>query len=260
MIKNSRNFKKILRSSFLLLVSSYFFINNNKPIEAQNNQEAEIRALISNISLASSQENLMEIKNYLSPEFSSEDGLNNESYLQILESFWQQYDNLKYTTVINNIKTQGNQVIAEITTNIEGINNNNGQPLNLKTEISARQIFENNQLRQEEIIREKNQITTGANPPEIMLRLPTQARLGETFDFDAIIPAPLAGGLLIGGVKEEKITPDLKLNPESIELEALSTGGIFKRVTMDEGNHWYSAIFIRADGMTLITQRVRQES
>lgn len=259
MIKSSQKIKKILRLSALsVAVSSYFFIN--KPIEAQNNQEAEIRTLINNISVASSQENLTEIKNYLSPEFSSGDGLNNESYLQNLANFWQQYDNLKYQVLINNINTKDNQVIVEVTTVIEGINSNNGQPLNLKTEISARQTFENNQLKREEIIREKSQITSGKNPPEIILKLPTQARLGETFDFDAIIPAPLAGGLLIGGVKEEKITSDLKLNPESIELEALSAGGIFKRVTMGEGNHWYSAIFIRADGMTLITQRVRQES
>ena len=47
----------------------------------------------------------------------------------------------------------------------------------------------------------------------------------------------------------------------SLELELLTAGGLFKRVKAADKpeDSWISAILIRGDGITLVTQRVRVE-
>ena len=180
-------------------------------------------------------------------------------FLSSLAQLWNTYPNLKYTTTINSSEQNQTQLILNTTTTVEGSKQENGETVNMVSEITALQTFENQQLISQEILTEKTRVTTGENPPEITFRLPQTVRSGQAFDLDAIVEDPIGNGLILGGVKEERVNPALFTNPQPMELDALSAGGIFKRVTIREGDHWYSAIFIREDGTTMITQRVRVE-
>ncbi|MGY6529703.1 MAG: nuclear transport factor 2 family protein [Cyanobacterium sp.] len=259
MIKKKKKLKRILNFSLLFIVSFYFSLQKHNPATAQNNINTEIIELITRIDFASNNQDMESLKQYISPQFSNEDGLDNETFLNSLEQLWNSYPNLKYTTTLNSTEQNQQQLIVNTTTIIEGSKEENGETVNMVSEITARQTFENQQLVAQEILTEKTRITTGENPPQITFRLPQTVRSGQAFDFDAIVEDPIGNGLILGGVKEERVSPTLFTNPQPMELDALSAGGIFKRVTINEGDHWYSAIFIRDDGTTMITQRVRVE-
>ncbi|AFZ48631.1 hypothetical protein Cyast_2688 [Cyanobacterium stanieri PCC 7202] len=259
MIKKKKKLKTILNFSLLFIFSFYFSLQRLNPVTAQNNLNTEIIELITRIDSASNNRDIDTLREYISPQFSSEDGLNNESFLSTLEQLWTNYPNLRYSTTINSSEQNQQRLMVNTTTTIEGSRQENGETVNMVSEITARQTFENQQLIAQEILTEKTRVTTGENPPQITFRLPQTARAGQVFDFDAIVEDPIGNSLILGGVKEEAVNPSSLANPQPMELDALSAGGIFKRVTISEGDHWYSAVFIRDDGTTMITQRVRVE-
>lgn len=259
MIKKKKKLKTVLNFSLLFIFSFYFSLQKLNPVTAQNNLNTEIIELISRIDTVSNNKDINTLRQYISPQFSSEDGLDSQTFLNTLEQLWSSYSNLEYTTTINSSEQNQQQIIVNTTTTIEGSKEDNGETVNIFSEITARQTFENQQLVNQEILREKTRITTGENPPEITFNLPETATAGQVFDFDAIVEDPIDNSLILGGVKEEPVNASSLANPQPMELDALSAGGIFKRVTISEGDHWYSAVFIRDDGTTMITQRVKVE-
>jgi hypothetical protein len=104
-------------------------------------------------------------------------------------------------------------------------------------------------------------MTSGANPPQVDINLPDTVKVGSKFDFDAIVKEPLNDEVLLGTAIEDKVSSERYLNPKTLELEALPAGGIFKTVTapIQPENRWFSAILIRGDGITMVTQRLRVE-
>jgi len=259
MIKKSKKINKILNLSFLFVLSFYFSVNKLNPANSQTNISREVIELIASIDIANNNQDIETLQEFISPQFTNQDGLNNESLLESVKKLWQKYPNLRYTTAINSTEQNNEQLIVNITTQIEGSYNDGAMTFNLSSEVSSRQVFENNQLISQEIIREKTRVTSGENPPQVTVQLPEKARFGQQFDFDAIVDKPIDNDLLLGGVREDRINSSLFLNPEPLDLDALTAGGIFKRVTMGSGDRWYSVVFIQDDGMTLITQRVREE-
>ena len=86
--------------------------------------------------------------------------------------------------------------------------------------------------------------------------------MGEKYNFDVIVNEPLGDNVLLGAVKEERTASGLYLNPTALELEPLPAGGIYKVATaplLPESN-WLSAIVVRGDGITMVTQRVKVEN
>jgi hypothetical protein len=93
----------------------------------------------------------------------------------------------------------------------------------------------------------------------VEFRLPQQVKVGEKYVFDAIVNEPLGNNFLLGTAMEETIKPNKYLNPTPINLELLSTGGLFKTGTAPSQpvNQWISAVIVRDDGVTMITQRLK---
>jgi hypothetical protein len=89
--------------------------------------------------------------------------------------------------------------------------------------------------------------------------LPEQVTIGRSYSFDAIVQEPLGDRLLLGAALEEPITPAGYINPAPLDLELLSSGGLFKtgRAPLRPENRWVSAVVIRDDGTTAVTQRMR---
>ncbi|NEO47624.1 MAG: nuclear transport factor 2 family protein, partial [Moorea sp. SIO4A3] len=96
------------------------------------------------------------------------------------------------------------------------------------------------------------------NPPNVTVKLPEQVRIGQRFNFDAIVTEPLGDDLLLGVAIEESVSPQRYTNPTDIDLESLTAGGIFKvgRAPLLPEDRWISAILIRGDGMIMITRRL----
>ncbi|BAQ60831.1 cyanobacterial hypothetical protein [Geminocystis sp. NIES-3708] len=254
--------KKSLKFFLLVILSfSFTFTKYNQVVAQSNNIPKELLGVISKIDLAANNRDLKSIEKNISPQFTNQDGLNYDSFTSSLKQLWSKYDDLKYTTKIESWSQDKNQLVAITTTNIQGSYKINDQKMTLNSEIKSEQYFVDNQLVKQKILKEKNEITSGQNPPVVRINLPEKARPGQEFDFDVILQDPVGSDIILGAAIEEKINPSLYLKPSNLELDALSAGGIFKRVKLPltEEDHWYSVLLIRTDGIRMITQRVNVE-
>jgi hypothetical protein len=221
----------------------------------------ELKDMLARIDAAANQKNIEALMALYSPEFTNSDGLNASNMSQALTKIWKQYPQLTYKTAIVSWQEKNGQLVAETVTNISGAQQTKVRAVNLTSEMRSRQYFQDQKLVKQEILNENTQLTTGANPPKIEVSLPDRVRVSSKFDFDVIVREPLNDEVLLGTAIEEKISGDRYLKPSSLELEALPAGGIFKTVTApaQPENHWFSAILIRGDGITMVTRRLRVE-
>jgi hypothetical protein len=93
----------------------------------------------------------------------------------------------------------------------------------------------------------------------VQVTLPDRVVIGRNYGFDAVVMEPLGDRLLLGAALEETIQASGYLNAVPIDLELLSSGGLFKtgRAPLIPENRWVSAVLIRDDGMTAVTQRMQ---
>jgi hypothetical protein len=131
--------------------------------------------------------------------------------------------------------------------------------MKLESSLRSRQRFENQKIVQQEVLAERTQISSGANPPTVQVNLPEQVRVGQPYNFDVIVKEPLGNNLLLGTALEEQIKPERFTKPADLKLELLSAGGIFKlgKAPLKEDNRWVSAVLIREGGMIMVTQRLQ---
>lgn len=256
--------KKSEKFLLLILLGISLTVSQFTQVKAQSNQSNNIPPnlleTIAKIDKAGNSKNIETIKQYISPEFTNSDGLTSQSLKEYLEKFWSKYENLKYTTTIESWQEKEGKLSAVTVTNIEGSYESGGKKFILNSQIKANQIFADNKLIKQEIISEKSEITSGDNPPEARINLPQRVNVGQEFDFDVILENPIGSDIILGGVSEQKVSPSLYLEPSTIELDALTAGGIFKRVKLpakENQDHWYSVILIRDGGIRMITQRVK---
>jgi hypothetical protein len=247
--------------SFALSICLSLGIANVIRAERPEKAPSELTEAIAKIDLAANNHDWETLKQYIAPQFSSQDGLNYQSFAQLLAKSWQNYPNLTYQTTLKSWEQKVAQLVAETVTEIRGTFDSDGRKIDLFSTIHSLQYFEDGQLVRQEILQERTDLISGENPPEVEVILPEKARPGEQFNFDVIVKEPLGSELLLGAAMEEKIDSERYLNPSQLKLDALSAGGIFKLVTAPQvtNDRWYSAIVIRSDGMRLITQRVRIE-
>ena len=184
-----------------------------------------------------------------------------DSVVEALSQTWERYPQLTYTTELKSWERVGQELVAETITQIEGTETEVDQPRQIKSTIRSRQYFQDQKLVRQEILAEQTQITSGSNPPQVIVNLPEKVRVGDQFDFDIIVQEPLNRDILLGTAIEEKASSDRYSDPTTLELDLLPGGGIFKvvKAPLSPDNLWLSAILVRGDGSILITQRVRVE-
>lgn len=228
---------------------------------AENPETAptELKAALTQIDTAANKQNLQGVIQYYSPNFANSDGLTRPTLEQALTQLWKRYPNLNYKTEITSWKKDGAGITAETSTHIVGIQKVGNREYKLDSTLRARQKFENQKIVNQEILSERSQIKSGINPPNVALNLPEEVRPGQPFNFDAIVQEPIGNDLLLGTALEEAVKPDGYVNPTTADLELLSSGGIFKvgRAPANAGSRWLSAILVRHDGITIVTQRLR---
>lgn len=219
----------------------------------------EVKDAIMEIELAANKKNLSGLMEYYSPEFTNNDGLTKESLSKAIREIWKNYPRLKYTTTIESWEQEGNELIAKTATQIKGTQPTKGRVIRLDSVVMSNQHFLNGKLVRQEILSEKTQLTSGKNPPSVEVVLPETVKAGAEYNFDVIVLEPIGDEVLLGGAMEERTNSDRYINPTTIELKQLNSGGIFKtaKAALLPDNQWLSAILVRGDGITVVTQRVR---
>jgi hypothetical protein len=230
-----------------------------KQVVVPSDPSSQVKNLLAQMDAAASQGNIKAVMQLYSPNFTSGDGLNFQSLEQSLLALWKRYPRLRYSTELKSWKNEGNVIIAETVTNITGSPSAQNNNLALNATITSRQRIVNGQIVNQEIVSEQTRLTSGNQPPQVDINLPPQVRVGQTYFFDAIVQEPLGDDFLLGTALEEPVQVGKYLNPTSVNLEVLNSGGLFKmgRAPSTPGNRWVSAVVMRGSGMTMITQRLQ---
>jgi hypothetical protein len=232
--------------------------NRFSPV-ASAGSPTQLRNLFAQLDAAATRGNIKEVMELYSPNFRSTDGLNYQSLQQSLIAFWKRYPNLRYSTRLESWQVEGNTIVAETVTNIIGLSSTHNNNFTLNATITSRQRIQDTKIVEQEILSERSVLTSGEQPPKIDINLPQQVRLGQTYYFDAIVREPLGDDLLLGTAIEEPVQVGKYLNPTSVDLERLTSGGLFKigRAPAIPGDRWVSAVIVRSNGTTIITQRLQ---
>lgn len=222
----------------------------------------ELKNALSQIDAAANRRDVQGVMQLYSSNFTNSDGLNRQNMEKALGQLWQRYTQLQYRTSLQSWeRDRTGAILAETVTQITGTQAIDGRDWTFNSTIRSRQRFENQKIVQQEILAERTQLSSGEKPPTVELKLPERVRAGQEFTFDAIVREPLGDDVLVGSALQESISPQGYLNPTQIQLEPLAAGGIFKqgRAPNNAGRYWISAVLVRADGMTILTQRMQVE-
>lgn len=220
---------------------------------------AELTNTLTQIDEAATNGDLRGVMRFYSPTFTSTDGLTYDTLQTILGQLWERYPNLTYETTLDSWEQQGNAFSTVTTTTITGDYPDGRRNLSLSATITARQRLEDNKIVEQEILNERSELTSGDKPPSVTVNLPEQVTAGEKFEFDAVVMEPLGDRLLLGTALDEPIDVNNYLNSTPIELELLNSGGLFKvgEIPNTENDRWISAVIVRYDGITAVTQRLQ---
>jgi hypothetical protein len=229
------------------------------PIAQSSTPPAALTTLLSDMDKAANSQNPKSVTDLLSANFTHSDGLTRQTLQEALAALWKRYPDLTYRTDVKSWRPQGNGFIAETVTTMTGTQKEGDREFKLDATLEIRHTIENQKIVRQEVLNERNQITSGSKPPLLKVNLPDQVNGGQEFSFDAIVQEPLGDDLLLGAAIEESVKPTGYLNSTTANLEPLNSGGIFKvgRAPTNSENHWLSAVVVRYDGITMVTQRLR---
>ncbi len=257
------NFRTITKPLFNFALACSLSLGLTSPLNARNaaTVPSEIKEAIEEIANSANQQDLERLMSHYSPEFNTSDGLTYSNLPEALKQVWQQYPRLRYKTEIKSWEREGDRVVVETATYMQGMKRDRSRTIRLSANVRSRQYFLDGKIVEQEILSERTQIDSGKNPPKIRINLPKKVRIGQRFSFDTIVREPLGEEVLFGAAIEEKISSKLYLEPTAAELKPLPAGGIYQLVEapLEPGNLWYSAIIARSDGITIVTQRVNVE-
>lgn len=218
--------------------------------------DPQIKALLQKFDAVANENNPERLGEIYSPDFSNSDGLTFAQVEANLQNLWDTYENLTYSTQLKNWQQEGETVVVETITQIQGERPWLGATAQLNGEITSRQTFINQKLVRQEVLAEKMILSAGDNPPEVDINAPSQVQPGQEFDFDVIVKDPIGEDLLAGTAFAQKIDPDNYLDPSQVKLELLQAGGLFKRAIAGEDPQWLSALLVTPEGMVLVSQRL----
>ncbi|MGB3509369.1 MAG: nuclear transport factor 2 family protein [Microcoleaceae cyanobacterium] len=259
-------FKKLsttLSTSLLLsltVVSGVVFSPNVTLAQSRSQAPDELTDILKKIDRAASRQDIDDVMDFYSNDFTNSDGLNRESLERALTKFWQLYKSVEYRTKVKSWETDGDAIVAETITYITGVQQMKNRDMTLTATITSKQRYEGNKIVEQEIVAEQNQLTTGKEPPTININLPEEIKAGEKYNFDVIVKEPLGNQIMIGAAWAETINQNAySLDPASFKLEVLPSGGIFKigQAPENADDKWLSAVLMRKGGITISTYRLR---
>ena len=224
-----------------------------------NDIPMELQEFIAKVDDAANSKNLKSVKSFYGDQYITTDGLTLNKLAEGISKLWIEYPNLRYQTKILSWEKKDKSWLVKTLTKISGNSISNGREIRLESTIKSYQSLQKNKIVEQEILSEITKLTTGKQPPTVIVNLPTTVKIGETFDFDVILSEPLGDNLLAGMAISGEVDTNNYLNPPKMPLKLLKSGGLFKRISIKDNlqDHWLSSILVRNDGITMITQRVK---
>ncbi|MEM9944639.1 MAG: nuclear transport factor 2 family protein [Cyanobacteria bacterium P01_D01_bin.36] len=220
---------------------------------------AELTTAIANIEAAASARDVSAAMAGYGATFTNEDGFTYETLEAALTTLWSRYETLTYRVELQSWEPTEGGFIAETVTYADGTQIVDGQSMVLESVIRSRQTYEDGKVVAQSILSERNQVTSGDQPPTVSVILAEQVTPGEQYDFDAIVVEPLGNRYLLGAAVEEGTTATDFFTGRPVELELLSAGGLFKigEAPATPDSRWVSALLVREDGLTVVTRRLQ---
>ena len=157
--------------AFLLSLGMMLNLASHLRAEDPNTAPPQLKALIGQMDAAGNQKNFEQIKTFYSPKFTNSDCLSYAYLEQSLKSLWKRYPDLKYTTELISWEKQGDNLVAQTETKIEGTGKLQANSAKLNGTIQSRQVFQGDKLVSQEILNEKITLTSGTKPPNIEVKL-----------------------------------------------------------------------------------------
>lgn len=236
-------------------------ILNPTPVQARtaDTAPAAVTQDLAALDRAASAENLDEVLQYYDRNFLHGDGWTRSDIKQSLESLWDRFDGLRYTTELLSWDELNGQVITETRTQIQGTEVTGKRTLALDSELHLKQYWSGNKIVREEVLAEQSLLSSGDAPPTLVVNLPPTVQVNSSFNFDVIVMEPLGDDLLLGGILDEPVREETFIDPSQMDLEPILAGGLFKvgRAPAVRDTRWISAVIVRKGGMTFVTQRLQ---
>jgi hypothetical protein len=212
------------------------------------------------IESASNEQDIEGVMAFYADGFMNTDGFGYDMLKATLPQLWERYDSLSYRVELQSWEEVNDGYVAETVTYIDGMQTT-PRRLTLESVIHSRQEFTGNKIISQEILSERNQLTSGSTSPEVIVILPERVEPGDSYGFDAIVQEPLGERYLLGAALDEGTTEEDFFTPRPLDLELLSAGGLFKLgdAPGSTDHLWVSGLLIRDDGLIVITRRLRVE-
>ncbi len=236
---------------------------------------AALVSALDQIESASNDQDIDSVMAFYAEGFTNNDGFSYDTLEATLPQLWERYDSLNYRVELQSWEEVDGGYVAETVTYIDG-RQTTPRRLTLESVIHSRQQFADNKIISQEILSERNQLSShstpeilsGRNqlssdstPPEVVVILPERIEPSDSYGFDVIVQEPLGERYLLGAALDEGTTAEDFFTPRPIDLELLSAGGLFKigDAPTTPDNLWVSGLLIREDGLIVITRRLRVE-
>jgi hypothetical protein len=226
----------------------------NSPASAPS----DLTEMLEQIDNAASAADLDGVMAFVSPDFMSSDGLDYNDFQDALSHLWENYPGLNYNTELVSWSEEDGQLTTETETDITGYVWVQQRYVNFTSTMTSEQTFVNGQMISQTVLTEETQLTSGSNPPDVMVNLPEEVGIGEDFYFDAIVLEALGDRRLLGAALEEPVSVEGYVENPDMNFELLSAGGLFKigQAPTTPGSQWISGILVREDGITVVTRRL----
>ena len=136
-----------------------------------------------------------------------------------------------------------------------GSKNLNGKNFKLESRFNFIFNYDNGLIKHSNIQNNLTTIRNDDNQIDIQISIPDKVLTGSKYDIDVVLNEPLEETIIAGGIKEYQ---EGKLLNQSIPLEPLATGGIFKvsRAPLVPGNQTWTGIIAHPSGLVSFTKTV----
>ena len=138
---------------------------------------------------------------------------------------------------------------------LHGSKNLSGKIFKLESNFNFIFNFDNGLIKQSNIQNNLTTIRSDDNQIDIQISIPDKVLTGSKYDIDIILNQPLEETIIAGGIKEYQ---EGKLLNQSIRLEPLASGGIFKvsRAPLIPGVQIWTGIIAHPSGLVSFTKTV----
>ena len=138
---------------------------------------------------------------------------------------------------------------------LTGSKNLNGKKFKLESTFNFIFNFDDGLIKQSNIQNNLTTIRSDENKVEIQISIPDKVLTGSKYNIDVVLNQPLEETIIAGGIKEYQ---EGKLLNQSIPLEPLATGGIFKvsRAPLVPGIQTWTGIIAHPSGLVSFIKTV----